>query len=308
MNASQVIETYIDDTVRLLPRRQRTDVACELRSLLTEELHLRAQRSGESPDETLALSMVREFGRPNEVAARYQHQPTWAIIDPADSGNFIRAAILGAGTLILFAAICQRPFDRVAIDDFLKIGILVWLGLLVVAFGARSWIGRRWPRSWVPRDRDRVNRLGIAVVVPLAACCVVLYAVPTWVLTQLSGGRLDVSWAPYTTDFEQLRLPGLIGLLTALLALLVYVAIRGRRTRLMRRIDIGLNLVLACLVLASASDGNIFQSSHADRIAQDVLTLVGAIYLPFVAVLIYGELGRVDRAVVAPRRTAEAAR
>ncbi len=38
MHATEVIETYIDDTVRLLPRRQRDDVATELRSLLNEEL------------------------------------------------------------------------------------------------------------------------------------------------------------------------------------------------------------------------------------------------------------------------------
>ena len=72
MHASEVIETYIDDTVRLLPRRQRDDVATELRSLLNEELHARAQESGRPPDESLALSLVRDYGRPNEVAARYQ--------------------------------------------------------------------------------------------------------------------------------------------------------------------------------------------------------------------------------------------
>ena len=32
MHATEVIEAYIDDTVRLLPRRQRHDVATELLS------------------------------------------------------------------------------------------------------------------------------------------------------------------------------------------------------------------------------------------------------------------------------------
>ena len=95
MSATEVIETYIDDTVRLLPRRQRDDVARELRSLLIEELHARARESGRPPDESLALSLVRGYGQPNEVAARYR--PPWAIIDPADSTSFMRAAIIGAG-------------------------------------------------------------------------------------------------------------------------------------------------------------------------------------------------------------------
>src|SRR5580700_8984102 len=75
MHAREVIETYIDDTVRLLPRRQRDDVATELRSLLNEELHSRARESGRPPDESLALALVRDYGRPNEVAARYRPTP-----------------------------------------------------------------------------------------------------------------------------------------------------------------------------------------------------------------------------------------
>ena len=49
MHATEVIETYINDTVRLLPRRQRDDVATELRSLLNEELHAQAQERGARP-------------------------------------------------------------------------------------------------------------------------------------------------------------------------------------------------------------------------------------------------------------------
>ena len=80
-------------------------MAAELRTLLNEELHARAQESGRSPDEALALSLVRGFGRPNEVAARYQ--PVWTIIDPADSRSFARAAIIGAGSLLVLSALTR---------------------------------------------------------------------------------------------------------------------------------------------------------------------------------------------------------
>jgi hypothetical protein len=303
MHASEVIEAYIDDTVRLLPRRQRDDVATELRSLLNEELHARARETGRPADESLALSLVRAHGRPNEVAARYQ--PPWAIIDPTDSTNFIRAAIIGAAALVLLGAMSQRlPSAPGTADNLVGIGILGWLGLLVVAFGAKSWARRRRPTTglWEPRDRDRANRIGAALVVPLATFCVVLYSAPTWVLEQLSGGRFDTSWAAYTADFQQWRLPVFIGLLVGLLALLSFVAIQGRWRRLTRRINIGLNLALACLILSFAVDGNIFQSSRVDQIARKVLALVAVIYVSCVGAQLYGEIGRLDRD--APARNA----
>jgi hypothetical protein len=293
-----VIETYINDTVRLLPSRQRDDVATELRSLLNEELHARAQESGRSPDESLALSLVRGYGSPNEAAARYQ--TPWTIIDPADSTSFMRAAIIGIGALIVLSALSRlRPSPGRTAEDLVNIGILAWLGLLVVIFGARNWIRRRWPATalWKPRDRDRANRIGTAVVVPIAALIVCLYGAPTWVLDHVSRGRLDTSWATYTADFQQLRLPCFIGLLVGLLALLSFVAIQGRWRRLTRRIDIALNLALAGLTLSMAVNGNIFQSSAVDQIARDVLALVAAIYIPCVGIMLYGEIGRLDRAV-----------
>jgi hypothetical protein len=101
MTAYQVTDIYIDDVVRLLPRRQRDDVAAELRALLSEELNARTRDLGRAPNKAQALA--RGYGRPNEVAARYQ--PAWTIVDPADSRSFMRAAIIGAGALLLLSAL-----------------------------------------------------------------------------------------------------------------------------------------------------------------------------------------------------------
>jgi hypothetical protein len=303
MHATEVIETYIDDTVRLLPRHQRYDVATELRTLLNEELHAKAQESGCPPDEDLALSLLRGYGRPNEAAARYK--PAWTIVDRADSASFIRATIIGVGSLLLLSALTKlRPSPPGTAEDFVTIGIMAWLGFLVLAFGTKSWIRRRWPATalWKPRDRDRANRIGTAVVVPIATFFVVLYGAPTWVLDQVSGGRFDTSWAAYTADFQRLRLPLFIGLMVGLLALLSFVAIQGRWRRLTRCINIGLNMALACLILSFAVDGNIFQSSQVDQIARNVLAVVAVFYVPSVGVQLYSEIGRLDRAVAAKTR------
>jgi hypothetical protein len=301
MHANEVIEAYIDDIVRLLPRRQRDDVAVELRTLLSEELSAKARESGRPPDEALALSLVRGYGPPNEVAARYQ--PAWAIIAPADSTSFIRAAIIGAAALLLLSLLRRRlPPMPGTDDDVVGLRVLAWVGLLVVAFGVKSWARRASPSTalWRPRDRDRASRFGTAIAVPIATLVVILYAAPAWALDRVSGGRLDTSWAAYTADFQRLRLPWFIGGMVGLLALQSYVAIRGRWRRLTRRINIGLNLALAVLVLSFAVAGNIFQSSAVDQIARSVLALVAVIYVPSVGVQVYGEIGRIDRPA-APR-------
>lgn len=70
-------------------------------------------------------------------------------------------------------------------------------------------------------------------------------------------------------------------------------------SRLTRRINIGFNVEMAGLILSLAVEGNIFQSSAVDQIARNVLALVAAIYVPSVGIMLYGEIGRLDRAVTA---------
>jgi hypothetical protein len=298
MRTTEVIEAYIEDVGRLLPGRQRVDVAAELRSLLNEELQARARESGRPADEALALSLVRSHGAPNEVAARYQ--TAWTVIEPADSTSFLRAALIGGGVLIVLSALSRRhSVEQGPAGDIVNTAIFTWLGFLVAVFAARSWLRRRRPATWAwtPRDRDRVSRLGTAAVVLMAAVFVTLYAAPVWVLDHVSGGRMETSWATYTDDFQRLRLPLVIGLMISLLGLQSFVAIEGRWRRLTRRVNIGLNMALAGLMLTLAVDGDVFESSVVDQIAKGVLTLVAVIYIPSVGVMLYCELGRIDRAV-----------
>jgi hypothetical protein len=86
--------------------------------------------------------------------------------------------------------------------------------------------------------------------------------------------------------------------LAGLLALRSVVAIHGRWTRFTRRTNVGLNMLLAGLVLSIAVNGDVFQSGEVDRIARSVLALVAVIYLPCVGVQIYGEIGRIDRVAI----------
>ena len=93
MNANELIDSYVADVARLLGRKQRDDVAFELRALLVEELDAKAEAAGRAPDAALATELLAGFGRPAEVAARYQ--PALVMIDPADTRTFVRASVIG---------------------------------------------------------------------------------------------------------------------------------------------------------------------------------------------------------------------
>ena len=145
---------------------------------------------------------------------------------------------------------------------------------------------------WAPRDHDRANRLGLAVLVPFTAGIIVLYAAPIWVLSHFPLGGFDPTPLTYTEDFRRTRLPCVIGLPVGMLVVMTVVAIHGRRFRLIRRIDLGLNLALVGVLLTVASEGNVFRSSAVDAITRDILALVALMYVAAVGIEWYKEVGR----------------
>src|SRR5947209_4777111 len=103
MNAKDVIESYVTDVAVRLPRKQRNDVAFELRALLNEELQAKAEAAGhvsdaaDAVDAAIATELVQSWGQPREVAARYR--PTLTVIDPADGPTFLRATVIGLAVI-----------------------------------------------------------------------------------------------------------------------------------------------------------------------------------------------------------------
>ncbi|MEO8505435.1 MAG: hypothetical protein ABI609_16180 [Acidobacteriota bacterium] len=73
-------------------RKQRNDVAFELRALIDEGLEDKAKTTGRAADAAMATELVHAFGRPEDVAARYR--PTLTIVDPAEVHSFVRAAVI----------------------------------------------------------------------------------------------------------------------------------------------------------------------------------------------------------------------
>lgn len=285
MKPGDVIESYVRAVAAQLPAKQRADVAAELRALLVEELA--------GGGEAAALALVRRFGRPAEVAARY-HTP-YAVVEPSDTRSFVLVAIAGA---LLIPSTNQRlPFS---IDPATaQVWFLAWLGALVILFALKSWATRRWPDAfrWKPsvvRDYDRVRWIEQIALIGILAFYEVAYLMPGPVIGFLSEGRVETGLLVYTADFANpLRMLWFAIVVPLLIALEAIVTLQGRWSRLTRMIEIMLFLLAGTQLGWHASYGDIFANAQADRGARMACQLLGAAFVLTAVYKIYCEWGRI---------------
>ncbi|HEX2590185.1 MAG TPA: hypothetical protein VHL34_01745 [Rhizomicrobium sp.] len=288
MNANDVIESYVRDVASHLPRRERADVAAELRSLLTDELG-----SGSADD---ALAIVRRFGRPADVAARYQ-TPT-AVIDPSDTRTFVLAAVVGA--LFIPSTNPRMPFS---IDqNTASTWFLAWLGVLVLLFAFKAWVTRRSPQrfQWKPskvRDYDAAHWYEQLPLIAILVFYEVAYVFPGPVIHLLSGGRVDPSALAFTPDFASMwRMPWFALFMPVLIGLEIYATMVGRWTRATRIAEIMLFMLAGTQLGWHAAYGNIFINAQAEFGARMACQLLAAGLELTALWKIYFEWGRIPQA------------
>lgn len=295
MNANDVIESWIEDVARRLPRSQRNDVAFELRALLGEELQAKADEAGHPADAAMATALVNAFGAPAEVAARYR--PTVTIIDPVDGRAFLRAmwiglAILWAGGLLSLA---RQPMHGT--DEFMRAlaqwwgstitTTLCWPGLLVIGFGLSAWSRRRFPQpqsAWKARTAERSPGSRVAMVFALIGILFGVFVLldPRWVLDVFFGGRAAPAAyqaLTYTDAFRHRQAPFLFACLLLNVPLLLAVIIKGAWTQRLRRLEDALGLAICALMVWIAADGPVFQAQASDRMFKGILVLLVALTL-----------------------------
>lgn len=294
MTANDLIEAYVADVARRLPRAQRNDVAFELRALLREELQARAEGAGRDADPAMATALLRDFGRPAEVAARYR--PALTIVDPADGRAFLRATVIGLAiiwTLGLLTRLRQPIGSGLDLLQPLSewwlgtvIPSLWWPGLLVVGFGLAAWSRRRWPgkAEWTPRAEDRAEVSRAALVLGLAGivCGVLVLLDPRWFVDLLLGGRaapsLQEAFA-YTEAFRRRQAPWLLGLILLNVPLLITVLAHGRWTVPLRRAHTVLSLATCAVMTWTVLDGPMYAAPATDRTAKAAIVVLIALSL-----------------------------
>ena len=293
MNANDLIEAYVNDVAVQLPRKQRNDVAFELRALLNEELQAKAEAAGRGVDAAMATELLHAFGRPADVAARYR--PTLTIIDPADGHSFLRAAVIGLaiiwceGLLRLWQSIDSGVDFLGALGQWWGTNVIPsmwWPGVLVVYFGLASWARRRSPQTseWKPRTADRIHGGRVALVMGLIGilCGVFVLLDPRWVLDVFWGGRAAPAAyeaLTYTETFRGRQAPFVLVLLLLNIPLYITVLVNGRWPAILRRIEVGLSLVTCAALTWTVLDGPVFLASSSDRTAKGCLVLIVAFTL-----------------------------
>jgi hypothetical protein len=75
-----LIDRYITEVGKHLPRKNRQDIQRELRSTLEDMLADRSQASGQPVDEDMIMDLLKEYGSPEKVAASYS--PNRSLIGP----------------------------------------------------------------------------------------------------------------------------------------------------------------------------------------------------------------------------------
>lgn len=68
----ELVDRYVHEVGRHLPRRSRNDIETELRSTIEDTLEGYAEKQGSDVDEEMVVEVLREFGAPQQVAASYR--------------------------------------------------------------------------------------------------------------------------------------------------------------------------------------------------------------------------------------------
>jgi len=135
-----LIDKYIAEVGKHLPRKQRADIEAEIRSTLEDMLDERKQGDGPA-DEAIVMQLLKEYGSPREVASTYQTHQHQYLIGPRLFPLFERvvrivlAIVIGASLIGLGVGLAETGLSGPAFVSSLG----EWAGGLfsglIAAFG-----------------------------------------------------------------------------------------------------------------------------------------------------------------------------
>lgn len=264
-----LINRYAHEVGQYLPHRLRADVEAELRSLLTDSVEEKALLGGVPADEELAAKVLREFGSPKDVAARYVPEPQY-LIGPRLYPTYLTAVRIMvpivAAVVFALALIGQyrNPAEATGAAPFVRASarlfssLLFNFGVMTLVFalvertihrhGAAS--GPFDPATLPPvNDPDRVRYFGrIFALYAIAVLALVFNVFPDWVAVFVFHGRERAAYPLLTPAFS--RYLQLLNAWWALAFVLNLVVLRrGRWTRATRWADIALEVGNAIILL-----------------------------------------------------------
>lgn len=273
-----LIDRYVHEVGQHLPARMREDVQAELRSLLTESLEEQARTAGRAPDASLAADVLRTFGAPREVAARYAPEPQY-LIGPRLFPVYVKAVKILVGVLVgvflvlIAVGLFTRQGDLPVASTFVRVGggflpsLLFNLGLLTLIFAVvervqhqREAVTQAFDPAKLPPldDPDRISYFGRVFFLWMTAAVAVLFNFyPQWVgIVVIHNADVRVIRL-LQPEFGQ-YLP-FLNTVWALTFLLTLVVLRHGRWRLATRwAEFGLEVCSAAILVAIVTGPPVF--------------------------------------------------
>jgi hypothetical protein len=198
----ELVDRYVYQVGRRLPKRLRDDVKAELRSLLLDALE---ERTGiEASDKTAfseedQVAVLEEFGPPAQIAAKYQPRPRY-IIGPKMYNLYliVVAALIGAGMLASIVSTAVGRFyptsGGVNTLELLGRGLGIFFNIVISGIGSTTLVFAILERvipdgefeldkeeKWSPRDlpeieeRDEIKPAGLIVQIGILALLLIAF-------------------------------------------------------------------------------------------------------------------------------------
>ena len=246
-----LIDRYVHDVGRRLPRKKRADIEVELKSHLADSLDDRVDGEPTEEDE---IELLKEFDPPAKVAASYREGSGY-LISP-DLYPFFRMVM---GIVLLVLVIVQLvllgvllvfdpsyTFDVAWFFDFFG-GLISAFGSVVLVFVVLQYFGVRpemEEEPWDPRtlpevvDEDPVSSNGLLVEITFGVVLIAVLLFLPDILGLLFARGLDVVVNPIL----QQNLPLVITALLLGVLLNVVLLWRGQWTTATRLVKIGVNI------------------------------------------------------------------
>lgn len=305
-NPNEWIDRYVDAVGRLMPAKQRADVEQEIRSLIGDELDAALPPDAPldaPPDEETVFGVLRKFGKPEEIAARY-HPPAY-FIGPALYPIYRRvvSVVLGvvAGVTLFGAAVAVgiegASWDPVGILGELFSGLLQVFASITIVFALIEYFQRReaFAREWVESttgstgawdvrslppvqddDRAKVGDLAGGIIGAIIGIFVFNAFLPNGIPGLVSVDGEWQSFQIFAPAFWR-YVPWLTALWLLEIALYAFVLARGRWSGVTRWLEVVLNALGVAITFVILTGGPIAANPALEPAFKVVVAIIFAV-------------------------------
>ena len=135
----KLIDTYVSEVGRSLPRKNRADIEAEIRSILQDMLEERSQKTGKPVDDEMTFEMLKEYGAPEKVAASYM--PERYLIGPSLYPTFMTVLRIAFPVIAVLAGLgalftVSHAVASVSVVEVGKVFTSVIVGMVTTTISA----------------------------------------------------------------------------------------------------------------------------------------------------------------------------